>query len=189
MFRSYWALPPLLPEGILLGWRPMYLPTSPSLTDSSAEVQIVMREAPGSGLFGQLVHCYWEIFLNKCTVANRLLLFIHRNISQQMDAFPRTTVKGRPRGHETLPGSNNLSKHFETQICRIRMHHKPPKMFYSHYNEHEMAMAFKNHQCWGRISDLKTAGVKKVASEECPITIIYFRLCQELVMQVLITVI
>lgn len=127
--------------------------------------------------------------MNKCTVANRLLLFIHRNISQLMDVFLRMTVKGQLRGHETLPGSNKLRKHFETQICKIRMHHEPPKIFYFHYNKHKIVMTFKNHRCRGRISDLKTAGVKKEASEECPITIIYFRLCQELVMQVFITVI
>lgn len=148
------------------------------------------REAPGSRLFDQLFHCYWDVFLNKCAVAIRLLWFIHRNISQLMNIFLRMTVKGQPRGHETLPGSNNLCKHFETQICRIRMHREPPKMFYScYYNNHKMVMTFKKHQCWRRISNLKTAGVRKETSEERPITIIYFRFSQELVVQVLITVI
>lgn len=154
----------------------MHLPASMSLTDNSAEVQIIMREALVSELFGQLFHYYWDIFLYKCAVANRLLsgYLINRNISQLMVVFLRMTVKGQPRDHETSPGSNNLCKHFETQICTIRMNHESSKMFYfCYYNNHKMVMTFQNHQCWRRISDLKTAGVRKEASEECPIKIIY----------------
>jgi len=38
--------------------------------------------------------------------------FTYRNISQLMDVFLRMTVKGYPRGHETLSGSSILCQHF-----------------------------------------------------------------------------